>query len=148
MLTVGYAMGGEPLTHGPFVGLEYQHVEMESFRQGGGPVQVRVGDHDIDSLRGLIGYRVNGNYGAFRPYASVAYAHEFEDGANRATASIGGAKFSVAGAELHSSILISAGLGYAFNDRLMLDLGYRGDLSTSDEGMSSHGVSLGLNYGF
>jgi uncharacterized protein YhjY with autotransporter beta-barrel domain len=148
MLTVGYAMGNEEVTHGPFVGVEYQQVDVDRFSQGGGPVLVNVSDHEIDSLRGLAGYRVNGNYGAFRPYASVAYAHEFEDGANSASASLGGAAFSVEGAELHSSILVTAGFGYAFSENVMMDLGYRGDLSTSNDGISSHGVSLGLNYGF
>jgi len=148
MLTVGYAMGSEQVTHGPFAGLEYQQVDIDGFNHGGGPLQVQVGDHEIDSLRGLIGYRVNGNYGAFRPYASVAYAHEFEDGANTATASIGGSSFTVEGAEMNSSILVTAGFGYAFSERLVMDLGYRGDISTSSGGMTSHGVSLGLNFGF
>lgn len=141
-------MGSEQVTHGPFAGLEYQQVDIDGFNHGGGPLQVQVGDHEIDSLRGLIGYRVNGNYGAFRPYASVAYAHEFEDGANTATASIGGSSFTVEGAEMNSSILVTAGFGYAFSERLVMDLGYRGDISTSSGGMTSHGVSLGLNFGF
>lgn len=148
MLTIGYAMGGGQMVHGPFIGLEYQSVEMDGFDHGGGPVRIEIDDHDLESLRGLIGYRINGNYGAFRPYASVAYAHEFEDGANHASASIGGASFMLEGAELGSSILVTAGFGYAFNERLMMDLGYRGDISTSDPGITSHGVSLGLNYGF
>lgn len=148
LFTIGYAMGSEQLSHGPFAGLEYQQVDIDSFNQGGGPIQVLVDEHEIDSLRGLIGYRMNGSYGAFRPYASVAYAHEFEDGANGTTASIGGTSFAVVGAELQSSILVTAGFGYAFNDQLMMDLGYRGDITTSDDGMTSHGVSLGLSYGF
>lgn len=148
MLTIGYAMGGGAIVHGPFIGLEYQSVEMDGFNHGGGPVRIDVDDHDMDSLRGLIGYRLNGNYGAFRPYASVAYAHEFEDDSSSARASIGGTSFALVGAELHSSILVTAGFGYAFNERLLMDLGYRGDISTSDTGITSHGVSLGLNYGF
>ncbi len=146
LFTIGYAMGTEQLTHGPFLGAEYQQLNIDGFNQGGGPVFVN--DHEIESLRGLIGYRLNANYGAFRPYASVAYAHEFEDGLNNATASIGGTSFDVAGAELQSVILATAGFGYAFTDQLMMDLGYRGEIPTSGDGMTSHGVSLGLNYSF
>ena len=45
-------------------------------------------------------------------------------------------------------ILATAGFGYAFTDQLMMDLGYRGEIPTSGDGMTSHGVSLGLNYSF
>lgn len=148
LFTVGYAMGTNEVTHGPFAGVEYQQVDVDRFNHGGGPVQVVVSDQEIESLRGLIGYRINGNYGAFRPYASVAYAHEFEDDVNGATATIGGTSFSVAGAELQSAILVTAGFGYAFNDQLMMDLGYRGDITATSDGMTSHGASLGLKYGF
>jgi len=67
LLTFGFAMGTEQIKHGPFAGLEYQKVDVDGFTQGG-PVPINVDGYDVDSLRGLIGYRVNANMGTFRPY--------------------------------------------------------------------------------
>jgi len=148
LLTVGYAMGNEEVKHGPFAGLEYQRIWVDGFTQGGGLIDVPVNDYDIDSLRGLIGYRVNARYGAFRPFASVAYAYEFENDAPSSTASIGGVPFSVLGPELQSSVIITAGTGYSFSENLMMNISYRGDISVESDGMTSNGISLGLSYSF
>lgn len=147
MLTFGYTMGNEQVKHGPFLGAEYQNLDVDS-SDGSSPIT--VGSYDVESLRGLIGYRVNADMGRFRPYASVAYAHEFEDGNNRATANIGGigGNFSVNGAELTSAVIVTAGTGIALTDSLLLDVGYRGELTVEDEGMTSHGATLGLRYSF
>lgn len=148
MLTVGYAMGSQQVKHGPFIGLEYQDVDVDSYNQMSGPFNVGVDDFSIDSLRGLIGYRVNASFGALRPYASVAYAHEFEDDANFATARFAGVPFQVNGPQLESSVIVTAGTGYAFNANLMMNVGYRGDISLDDSGITSHGATLGLSYSF
>jgi len=144
--TVGFAMGDEKFKHGPFAGFEYQNVSVDGFTESG-PLPISVAGYDVDSLRGLIGYRVNANLGMFRPYATVAYAHEFEDGANRATAFIGGTPFSVTGAEQSSAFLITVGTGISLSTSLSLDVGYRGEIAT-DDGLTSHGGSVGLNYSF
>jgi len=146
MWTIGYTMGDDKIKHGPFAGFEYQNVSVDGFTEAG-PLPVTVAGYDVDSLRALIGYRVNANFGMFRPYATVAYAHEFEDGANRATAIIGGTPFSVTGAEQSSAFLISVGSGISLMPALSLDVGYRGEIAT-DDGLSSHGGSVGLNYSF
>jgi outer membrane lipase/esterase len=146
LLTAGYTMTYRNLKHGPFAGLEYQNVDVDGFNQGGF-LPLTVGDHEVDSLRALIGYRVDAEYGKFRPYASVAYAHEFEDGANTAPASFAGVPFSVSGEEQSSALLVTAGTGIALTSSLTLDIGYRGDIAT-DDGMISHGGSIGLNFAF
>ncbi len=144
--TAGYAMGDARLKHGPFGGFEYQSVDVDGYTQGGQlPVQVK--GFDVDSLRALFGYRVSANLGTFRPYASAVYAHEFEDGKNSATATFLGNSFKVSGAEQGSALLIGIGTGIAINESLTLDVGYRGDIAV-DDGLTSHGASLGLNYSF
>ncbi|MGC4013521.1 MAG: autotransporter domain-containing protein [Luteolibacter sp.] len=93
--TVGYTFDSGSFKHGPFIGLEYQNVDADGFTIGGG-FPIGVGDYSVDSLRGLIGYRIKGDCGRFRPYASIAYAYEFEDGGNSAVALLpNGAPFSV-----------------------------------------------------
>lgn len=93
-------------------------------------------------------YRVNAELDAFRPYASVAYAHEFKDDANFATARFGGVPFQVSAPQLGSSVIVTAGTGYAFTQNLMMNIGYRGDISLEDSGITSHGATLGLSYSF
>ncbi|MFD0893921.1 autotransporter domain-containing protein [Luteolibacter ambystomatis] len=146
--TVGYTFDTGTFRHGPFLGLEYQNVDVDGFTVGG-PFPVGVGDYSVDSLRGLIGYRIRGDCGTFRPYASIAYAHEFEDGGNSASAFLpNGAPFSVVGPDLNSAVLLTAGTGIRLSDDLILDVGYRGEISTESEGLDSHGGSIGLNYNF
>ena len=144
--TFGYTMGDREVKHGPFAGLEYQNVNLDRFDQGSLPVTMDSGD--LDSLRGLIGYRVNASYGRFSPYASVAYAHEFQDDNIDGSGSFDGTPFTVTGDALGSAILLSAGTAYAFTDKLSMDIGYRGELSVDSNGVDSNGGTIGLNYAF
>ncbi len=148
LLTAGYTMGSSSVKHGPFVGAEYQNLNVDGFDRTGGGVGLQVADYDVDSLRGLVGYRINVRSGAFSPYVSIAYAYEFDGEAQNVDASIAGVPFSVRGNDLESAILITAGTGYDITRNLVLDLGYRGEISTDDDGLSSHGGSIGLNYSF
>ncbi|TAG11587.1 MAG: autotransporter outer membrane beta-barrel domain-containing protein [Verrucomicrobia bacterium] len=147
MLTVGYTMQADSLRHGPFAGLEYQNIDIDGYTQEG-LIPIDVDGTDIDSLRGLIGYRVDGSYGTFSPYASVAYAHEFEDGSFSGSASLpSGAGFDFNGGNLDSAFLISVGTGIRLMDNLQMNVGYRGEISTGD-GVDSHGGSVGFKYAF
>lgn len=146
MWTAGYTMVHENVKHGPFAGLEYQRLNVDGYNQTG-PLPISANGFDVDSLRALIGYRATATFGQFRPYASVAYAHEFEDGTVTQSASFAGTGFRVEGAAQSSAFLISLGTGYSLTDSLSLDLGYRGELAT-DDGITSNGGSLGVNYSF
>jgi uncharacterized protein YhjY with autotransporter beta-barrel domain len=144
--TFGYTMGNDQVKHGPFAGFEYQRLDVDGYTQEG-IVPIAVSDYDIDSLRAILGYRVDAAYGNFNPYAAVAYSHEFQNGSNKANATVGGQPFTVVGAEQSSAFLVSIGTGYTLTDALTLDFGYRGEMAT-DDGITSHGASLGLNYAF
>ena len=145
--TVGYTMGDDCIKHGPFAGLEYQNVNVDNFSEKG-PLPLSVGDYDVDSFRGLIGYRMNARAGKFSPYASIAYAHEFDDNGVRVKASFDGNPFSVSGDDQGSAILLTAGTGYSLTESLTMDVGYRGELAVDNNGIDSHGGSIGLNYSF
>ena len=146
MWTLGYTMVQGNVKHGPFAGLEYQNVDVDGYRQSG-PLPISAKGFEVDSLRALIGYRATATFGQFRPYGSVAYAHEFEDGVVSQSASFGGTAFKVQGAAQSSAFLISLGTGYSLTESLSLDLGYRGEIAT-DDGITSNGGSLGVNYSF
>lgn len=145
--TVGYAFGDTRIKHGPYAGFEYQNVEVDGYDQSGG-LPVAVDGYDDKSFRGLIGYRVNTNFGRFTPYASVTYAHEFEDDGVSTDASVGGASFRIRGAERGSAVLLTLGTGINVTDTLQVDVGYRGEVSVEDEGIDSHGATVGLKYRF
>jgi outer membrane autotransporter protein len=134
--------------HGPFIGAEYQNLDVDRFSSRGGPLVVGVDDYGIDSLRGLIGYRINGEMGGFRPYISAAYAHEFKDDFNDTTGTIGGVDFDIQGPRLRSAFIVTAGSGFALSQNLMLDIGYRGEIRYEGTGISSHGGTVGLSYSF
>jgi outer membrane autotransporter protein len=148
LLTTGYTMGSANVKHGPYIGLEYQNLGVDGFNRTGGGINLEVGDYDVESLRGLLGYRVNARSGSFTPYASIAYAYEFDGEQDNASVRIAGVPFNVRGNDLESAILITAGTGYDITNNLVFDLGYRGEISTDDEGFSSHGLSTGLNFNF
>ncbi|BDS08666.1 serine protease [Oceaniferula spumae] len=148
MLTVGYSMQSGCLHHGPFLGVEYQNIDVDGYRQSG-LLPLAVDGYDVDSLRILAGYRLQCNSGKFSPYLSVAYAHETGDDDFSTTATLpSGAGFGVTSAGFDSAVLISAGTGYAISDSLQLNLGYHGEIATGDEGTDSHGATLGLKYSF
>ncbi len=144
--TVGYTMGDESIKHGPLVGLEYQNINVDNLSETG-PLPLSMDSYDIDSFRGLIGYRMNACFDKFRPYASVVYAYEFADDNASATAHLSSASFRVNGAEQGSALLLSLGTAYALTDSLSIDLGYRGEIAL-DDGMSSHSGTIGVNYSF
>lgn len=145
--TVGYTMGDARVKYGPFAGLEYQNVDVDGFTESGLPLTMKVDGYDVDSFRALIGYRIDADLGTIRPYGLIAYAHEFEDGETNTTATFGNVPFRISGAEQSSAFLIALGAGIQLTDNLILDIGYRGEIAT-DDGMSSHGGSLALDYSF
>lgn len=145
--TIGYAFGDDHVKHGPFAGLEYQRVDVDSFGYNSF-VPIDVDGYDVDSFRGLLGYRVNADLGTFRPYASAAYAHEFKDDDTSASAALAGTPFRVSGASRGSALLLTTGTGIRLSEALTLDIGYRGEIALDDEGIDSHGGTLGLNYKF
>ncbi|RYD37430.1 MAG: autotransporter outer membrane beta-barrel domain-containing protein [Verrucomicrobiaceae bacterium] len=145
--TIGYTFGDTRIKHGPYAGLEYQNVEIDGYDQSGG-LPVAVEGYDDESFRALLGYRVNTKLGRLTPYASIAYAHEFEDDGVSTTASVGGASFRIRGAERGSAVILTAGTGISVTDMLQFDVGYRGEVSVEDEGIDSHGATVGLKYRF
>jgi uncharacterized protein YhjY with autotransporter beta-barrel domain len=148
LLTIGYMMERNAVKHGPLIGFEYQSMDVDGFAVNGGIVPVNVYDYSVDSLRGLLGYRVETTYGKFAPYATIAYAHEFEDDSIIANADIAGSPFAVTTDSIGSSVLLTLGSGYYASEYLYLNLGYRGELATENQGIDSHGLMFGANYQF
>lgn len=148
LLTSGYTFGQGSVKHGPFVGFEYQNADVDGFAVNGSLLSINVDDYSVDSLRGLLGYRAETTYGKFAPYASVAYAHEFEDEDVVLNANIEGSPFAVTTDSIGSSFLMTAGTGYQASEDLFLNIGYRGEIATESNGIDSHGVMFGAEFKF
>ena len=146
-VTAGYAFGDSKLKYGPFGGFEWQRVDVDGVDSGSG-LPASVDGFDAESFRALLGFRVDSDFGRFRPYGSIAYAHEFGDDRAVATAYFAGNAFRVQGAEQSSAILLTLGTKVGLIDGLSLDAGYRGDIALGGEGLTVHGASLGLGYEF
>ncbi len=148
LLTVGNTIATTSAGNfAPFIGVEMQSLSADSF-EASGPLPVEVGSIDIDSIRGLVGVKWDMQVAEnFKTYASVAYAYEFEDNAPDTKVRFGGGSYKAYGAEPGDAILVSAGLRWNVVTCTTIDLGYRGEFSTND-GVDSNGVNLGVNYSF
>ena len=131
----------------PFIGVEMQSLSTDSFSTSGA-LPVGINSVDIDSVRGLVGVKWDMQVAQnFKTYASVAYAYEFEDNAADTRVSFGGGSYRAYGGDPGDAVLVSAGLRWNVATCTTLDLGYRGEFSTND-GVDSNGVNVGVNYSF
>jgi outer membrane lipase/esterase len=87
--TAGYDFRMGALRHGPFAGLTWQHVHIDGFTEtSSGPVALSFGDQTRSSLVSALGYRMSWEAGMFRPFASIAWKHEFADQDREVTATL------------------------------------------------------------
>jgi len=64
----------------PRVSLRYGRVDFDRTQEAGGPMALVIDSHASESLDGRFGVSVNGHHGAFQPYISMYYVHDFLDG--------------------------------------------------------------------
>lgn len=87
--TAGYDSKWGILTHGPYVGLTLQRVHVDGFTETStGPVALSFADQTRNSAVGAIGYRLNWDLGTFKPFANVAWKHEFASEERSVTAAL------------------------------------------------------------
>ncbi|AWK85099.1 autotransporter domain-containing protein [Azospirillum thermophilum] len=82
----GYDFTTGGLTHGPVLGLRYQHVEVNGFAEDSPLFGFAFRDQRRESLVGSIGYQVSYDAGAFLPFAKAALNREFKDDDRSVTA--------------------------------------------------------------
>ena len=87
--TAGYDLKWGLLTHGPYVGLTLQRVHVDGFTETSiGPVALSFADQTRNSVVGALGYRLNWDLGTFKPFANIAWKHEFASDDRSVTASL------------------------------------------------------------
>ncbi|MBP2226915.1 outer membrane lipase/esterase [Azospirillum agricola] len=82
----GYDFTSGGLSHGPVVGLRYQHVAVEGFGEDSALFGFSYRQQTRDSLIGSVGYRAAYDFGNVRPYAKVTLNRDFNDDDRSVTA--------------------------------------------------------------
>lgn len=140
------------LVHGPFAKLVYQEAEVDSFSERAGTMTaLRYGEQTRESLIGSLGWQVQGQFGAVRPFGRVTWEYEFKDDPLRVTASpvgIGGSFSASTPRPDNNWALFSVGASMDFGSataRMGPVTGYLMGTATAgkDDG-DSYSVTLGI----
>jgi outer membrane autotransporter protein len=106
----------------PFIGVNVAHAELDGFTESdhGTGAALRVNGSDGDSVSTLLGLRLNGTWGAWRPEVAVGWQHEYDDTFQTISASFAGApkgsNFQVVGTDLgRDAVVVDAGTTYLIN---------------------------------
>ncbi|MBF5095890.1 autotransporter domain-containing protein [Azospirillum sp. INR13] len=143
-----FTMGG--LTHGPVLGLRYQHVEVEGFSEDSSLFGFTYRSQTRNSLVGSVGYQAAYDFGSVLPYAKVTLNREFKDDQRSITVesrSISTLAYEVAVAKPDRSYVdLTAGASFRLAASVTGTLGLNARLG--DEDRRDYGGFIGLNVGF
>ncbi|KAA0581371.1 autotransporter domain-containing protein [Azospirillum sp. B21] len=143
-----FTMGG--LTHGPVLGLRYQHVEVEGFGEDSSLFGFTYRSQTRNSLVGSVGYQAAYDFGSVLPYAKVTLNREFKDDQRSITVesrSISTLAYEVAVAKPDRSYVdLTAGASFRLAASVTGTLGLNARLG--DEDRRDYGGFIGLNVGF
>jgi uncharacterized protein with beta-barrel porin domain len=151
----GYEFHSGPWTYGPTLGLQYVHLEVNSFNEtGAGAFDLGVKEQDDDSLRSHAGvavrYQATWNKVIFTPHFSASYQHEFMDNSDGITSQFlagGGGSFTVQGEnEDRDSGLFDLGLDTQCNRALSVFVDYQAQAGQSD--FFAQAVQAGVKVNF
>ena len=149
---------GRNIVLSPEVGLDYTHLDVDSFSEtGAGVFDLSVGDRQADSLRTHLGGRASATFACgpvtLTPQVNAAWYHEFLDNENGVTTSIGGApaigSFLVRTQPPERDFaLVGAGIGIVPNccDRVTIFFNYDAQVGQSD--FMANTVDGGVRIGF
>lgn len=143
-----FTMGG--LTHGPVLGLRYQHVEVEGFSEDSSLFGFTYRSQTRNSLVGSVGYQAAYDFGNVLPYAKVTLNREFKDDQRNITVesrSISTLAYDVAVAKPDRSYVdLTAGASFRLAASVTGTLGLNARLGDQDR--RDYGGFVGLNVGF
>lgn len=140
---------------GPFLGMQYANLDMDSFSEtGAGALNLNVGRQEVDSFRtklgGAVSYTAKVKSVTIRPNLSLAWQHEFLDDSRGITASLnesGVGSFAVnTNDPERDSALVGVGLNVWWEDWIMLFARY--DAQVGQESFFAQGVRGGVKVAF
>ncbi|MBP2303460.1 autotransporter domain-containing protein [Azospirillum picis] len=146
----GYDFTTGGLTHGPVLGLRYQHVNVEGFSEDDSLFGFGYRSQTRNSLVGSVGYQAAYDLGRVLPYAKVTLNREFRDGTRSITVenrSISTLAYDVAVARPDRSYVdMTAGASFRLADAVTGTLGLNARAGERDR--RDYGGFVGLNVGF
>jgi uncharacterized protein with beta-barrel porin domain len=128
-------------TVGPVVGIEYTHLDVDSFHESGaGPVDLTVDSQNAESLRGRIGahvvYLVRSGSIVFQPNFTAAFQREFLDDSFDLTSQLDlpdTPAFTTQGTNSgRNSTLIGVGVTATFDNSMSAYLNYLAEIGADD----------------
>ena len=132
----------------PFVGIQYTHLDRDSFTEtGAGEAKLAVDDDRQESLRSLLGVKVAKSFTStsgkqWDVDASLAWMHEFADNTantNAAFATAPAFRFKTAGPELNRDrAQVGLGITTALSDNSNIRVGYQGEIASTDQDHSAY----------
>jgi uncharacterized protein with beta-barrel porin domain len=149
----GYEFHHGALTYGPLVGIQYTHLSLDGYNEGGSDADLTVNSQDSDSLRsrlgGRISYAFNGCGVTFRPHLDASWQHEFLDQSrgidSQFTGAVGG--FTVRTVDpSRDSALMDAGLDAEVSRTVTVFADY--EAQAGQENYFGQSVQAGVKFGF
>lgn len=144
---------GRMLRVTPYASLAYVGISSDGLMEQGGVAALTGKKGDADMLFSTVGLRTSttielGRNVRVTPYLGLGWQHGFGDSTPVATLAFasGGQAFDVAGTPIaRDAALIDVGMSYSFNDKLHLELSYKGKYSSDITENSVQG-RLNLNF--
>ena len=150
----GYDFHQGALTYGPLAGVQYTHLSVDGYTEGGSAADLSVNGQDSDSLRSRLGGRLSyafSRYGMnFTPHLDASWQHEFLDQSRGITSQFTGTglgSFSVRTTNpSRDSALADVGLDADVNRTLTLFSDY--EVQAGQENYFGQSVQGGVRIGF
>ena len=140
----------DALTVGPFVGMQYVHLNVDGFRETGAPgANLKVSEQSMTSMLGRVGARLNYTSGMFSTDLHAALQHEFANDSRDITAQFIGSgldAFSVKTTDPErNSFLLGVGLNWNFG-RTMVYANY--DMQGGQSSWHEQNIKGGVKISF
>lgn len=146
----GYEFASGGLTHGPLLGLRYQHVSVEGFTEDSSLFGFSYREQTRNALVGSVGYQAAYDAGSVRPYGKVTLNREFTDGDRSITVeskSISTLAYSMPVAKSDRTwINASAGASFKLAEAVTGTLGL--DARLGEQRVRDFGAFAGVSVGF
>jgi len=144
------------LTFGPIAGLQYVHLDVNGFNEGGaGAADLAVGDQNVDSLRSRFGFRADyhtqiAKEVAFATEIRAAWQHEFLDDRRIISADFIGSGLVPFGVQTtepqRDAALVGVGANFTVRDTMTLFFDY--DVQAGQQSYLEQSVKGGIKLSF
>jgi uncharacterized protein YhjY with autotransporter beta-barrel domain len=149
----GYDFHHGGLTYGPLIGLQYTHLTVDGYNEGGSVADLSVNTQDSDSLRSRLGGRLSFTctHGGmnFTPHLDASWQHEFMDQSRGISSQFdnGAGGFSVRTTNpSRDSALADAGLDAEINRTVTVFADYA--VQAGQDNYFGQSVQAGVKIGF